>query len=247
MKLIQLNVWQGRLTRSLVRFLTEQDADIVTLQEVYSSPNTLPSVHLDNFNILEQIMEKIPEYSASVAPLYAFLVADKKVQFSNTILTKLPIIDESHTFTKGKYVDDAANEPIQENTRNAQKVTIECRGTQLTIANMHSHWNIRPDDSEGSLDGMRKTIDFIGKKEGPTIICGDTNVNPTTQTSRLLDVYGTNLTREYGVTSTMTDQAAYLPVAPDQIVVSEEINVLDFQVSNVVVSDHRALILEFEL
>ncbi len=248
MRLIQLNLWQGRLSRSILRFLKQQNADILTLQEVYSANDGAPLVHLENLEILEMIKNEMPKYKVANAPLYSYQVAGKPVTFSIAILSKLPIKNHEQAFTNGYYVEDVAQEAIPENVRNVQKITLEIAGQELTVVNMHSHWGPRPVDTDGSILGMQKTVEFIGEASGPTIIAGDLNVNPDTRTAMLLDRYGENLTRKNQINSTMTELAKVVPdISPDQIIVSNDLKVKNFEVSEFIASDHKALILDFEL
>ncbi len=88
---------------------------------------------------------------------------------------------------------------------------------------------------------------------GPLIFCGDLNVKPSSPSLKPLNSLGLrNLTTEHHVSTTLSavhraPEADRLSVAVDYIFVSPEIKVQNFQVSEELLSDHKALILEFEV
>lgn len=246
MKLIQLNIWQGRTIRRALPFLEKQNADILCLQEVYSAKNPVPG-HWDAFSSLELIKDSCSYEYVYFSPLYSFFVAGEKVTFGNAILSKTPFNNTKSTFTKGEYIEDVAKKAIIPNQRNVQLVSIEIDGKDLSIVNHHAHREPTADGSEESLDRMKLVKDFIGDIDNYLIIAGDMNVNPSTPTAKVLSSYGRNLTSEKKISSTMTDLAMYVPVSPDHIIVSDDVDVLDFNVSDETVSDHKALILKFGL
>jgi len=245
MKLLQLNVWQGRTIRRALPFLTKQNPDILCIQEVYSSKTEPHS--WDAFHSLELIQNELGIPHVFFSPLYSFYVAGEKVTFGNAILSRFPFKNAKSIFTKGKYIDDISKDELLSNTRNVQSVILEIDNFQLKIVNHHAHREPTGAGSEESVLRMRKVVDFIGTTGLPIIIAGDMNVNPSTETAKLLQRYGTNLTGTSLTKSTMTDLAMFLPVAPDHIITSKEIDVKDFTISEETVSDHKALILEFDL
>jgi exonuclease III len=42
MKLVQVNVWMGRLTPTLIKFIKDEQPDIICMQEVFVSPVEVP-------------------------------------------------------------------------------------------------------------------------------------------------------------------------------------------------------------
>src|SRR6185295_10315208 len=89
LKLIQLNIWQGKILIAVSRFLKEQDADIVCLQEVFSSDGQIPP--LDMLSSLEILQKRLSYPYVYYEPAFSFTVSGLKVRMGNAILSKFPL------------------------------------------------------------------------------------------------------------------------------------------------------------
>ena len=88
---------------------------------------------------------------------------------------------------------------------------------------------------------------FMNSLKHPIILCGDFNLNPDTQSMRILDSGMNNMIALHHISSTRT---SYYPKAgkfADYIITSPEIKVSAFKVMPDEVSDHAPLYLDFEL
>ncbi|HSD55555.1 MAG TPA: endonuclease/exonuclease/phosphatase family protein [Candidatus Saccharimonadales bacterium] len=68
MKLVQLNIWQGRLIDHVATLLKHEQPDIICLQEVYSSKLANPL--LPFFAGLERIRAAFPDYHVFFSPTH---------------------------------------------------------------------------------------------------------------------------------------------------------------------------------
>ncbi len=243
MKLIQVNIWCGKLGYQLIDFLNDQQPDIVCMQEVSDLPGPAGPLFLT----FEEIREATNFPHAALAPMFAYRFMKRKYQFCNAILSKLPLRDQKIEFTRGTYLDDFDELQDDINIRNFQDVTIDIQGKTLHIINHHGHF------VKGSKDGNQETLrqmkilaDYIENLTGPIVVCGDFNLVPTSSSIHQLDQKLINLPVKYGIKNTYSFLNIHRVVC-DYIFVSKDIVVKSFEVAEKTVSDHKALIMEFEL
>ena len=130
--------------------------------------------------------------------------------------------------------------------RNLQFVQFLRNGKQFTIVNLHGLWNGKgKTDSPERIEQSRKILAFLQSVSGATILCGDFNLLPGTQSLALLEQEMRNLVKEYGVTSTRSQLYKKPDTYADYILASPEVIVEDFKVLKEEVSDHLPLLLTF--
>lgn len=246
MKLMQINAWMGRLTPQLVQLIQAEKPDIITAQEMYDVDG--PVVFPDNmFNVLEQIQAAGAFEHVFFSPVWGMEVAHRHATFGNAILSKFPFQRTETVFTHGAYNPDLTPETRVENTRNAQFALLDVDGHELWLTNHHAHWEITPQGSETSVERMRIVYDIVEKQTGPKIFAGDFNVLPGTPTMRLFEGLLEDLTATFQVSSTLSPLGKVQNVACDHILVSPEVRTQNFRVIDTLVSDHKALVVEFQL
>jgi endonuclease/exonuclease/phosphatase family metal-dependent hydrolase len=239
----------GRLAPQIASLITEIKPDIITAQEVFSADSKI--VFPDrSMNILQEMQVASALPHTYFSPIHGFSVDDRYVEMGNAILSKFPMVSSETIFTNGeqeKHVNDTAHRHI-ENTRNAQFVQLQVsEGQLLNVLNHHAHWEPTPEGSQLSADRIQIVIDKIRKLNGPTVFGGDFNVNPGTQVMRLFDGLLEDLTATQNIPSTLSVLGKVPNVACDHILVNGDIKVSSFAASEQLVSDHKPLILEFEL
>ena len=97
-------------------------------------------------------------------------------------------------------------------------------------------------------DRSQKILGFIKKHGERTALLGDFNLNPSTQSIRILENELVNLILDYKIETTRSNlysKKTEMPIA-DYCFVSKDLEVKDFQVPYVEASDHLPLILEIE-
>jgi endonuclease/exonuclease/phosphatase family metal-dependent hydrolase len=243
-KLIQLNLWQGKLLRKVLPFLNEEKPDIVCLQEVTSSKD-IGHGFLE-VNNLEQLLEDLGFPYHFFAPRFGYDLMHTKARYGNAILSRQPLLDKQSFFTHGAYDDDYVHQYRKRNISLAQHATVELKGQTVHIFNHHGYHQFDPNGNETSIESLHNLAQWTDKFSGPRILAGDLNVWPQSPALESLNQRFINLTQEHRVRSTL-NEFAVADVACDYILVTEDIKVHHFEVSEKIVSDHKALILEFEV
>jgi endonuclease/exonuclease/phosphatase family metal-dependent hydrolase len=241
-----LNLWQGRLSRNYPDFIADQKADVICLQEVYSSEIDLPG--LETFNS-RQKAEKASglEYSF-FSPTYAFNVLDKTVQYGNLILSRYPFSQTDTIFTSGQYTEYKKSSDYVANTRNAQVVKISLEGRELTVVNHHAYWEPVPGGSTTSFNNIKFLSQELSNFKSPLIVAGDFNLSSDTEAIRYFkETLKLKNLNDGKYPSTLSKEVSPFTVDCDYIFVSSEIDSQNFFLSDKLASDHRALILDFSI
>lgn len=246
MKIIQLNIWLGHLLNPALAFIDREDPDILCAQEVYSSEAGLGL--FDAYQTHQRLSELFPyQFFAST---FSHQVLGETVEYGNAIYSKFPIHDESVDFTHGHYVENQTVKNFAHNIRSVQqcKVTLP-DGKTISIANHHGYHSTNFSGTDESVASMRQAARSLQKAQAPLIFCGDLNVNQTSQTVHELDVLKLrNLAAEFELTTTLSSAHRFTHnLTCDYIFVTPSIKVDNFYASDAVVSDHKALILDFEI
>lgn len=253
MKIIQLNAWLGRLSGPVARFISEQNADVVCIQEAYIPNKDAIAAIADQYNFLDELV-RVGNYKyQSFAKNWAMPVAGAEIIEGNVILSRYPITSEHTEHTFGKYHVRNSSADCIANTRIWQSCSVQANNGIFTVANYQGYLSgIDPMGDGTTLETIKKVIKFIDSLPRPLIVCGDFNVSPSSDSMKLLSSKLRNLTLENNINTTLSKvHRAPLKdresVACDYILVSDDINVKSFVVSEEVVSDHKALILEFDI
>jgi endonuclease/exonuclease/phosphatase family metal-dependent hydrolase len=83
MKLIQLNIWGGKLQHQIPKFLSEEEPDIVCMQEVHDLKGPSGAV----FVTLDEIKQKCGFAYSYMSPTYSSTYQRRANSFGNAILT----------------------------------------------------------------------------------------------------------------------------------------------------------------
>ncbi|HPR09593.1 endonuclease/exonuclease/phosphatase family protein [Candidatus Saccharibacteria bacterium] len=246
MKLMQLNVWLGRLTPQIVRLIEQESPDIICCQEVFSAESTV--VFPDNmFDVLQQMTAAGGYPHVFFSPLWQMAIADTTAQMGNAILSRYPLSQQETIFLSGVYNPNLTAETRVSNTRNAQFCKIDTPAGKLSLVNYHGWWEATPVGSATSVEKMQLVADKARTLSMPLIIAGDLNVDPTSPAMRVFDGFLEDLTATHTATETLSQLGKVRDVACDHILVSDGVRVEAFTVRDELVSDHRALVLEFSL
>lgn len=238
MKLIQLNIWYGRLILNAVRFLQQAPPDILCLQEVLSNAD----IHGLGFNNLQKLQKDLGYDHVFYAPTVDFATAGTTTYFGNAILSKKPIEAVKTVFTYGSYRSNFTFKSGDEQPWNFQHGIID--GTH--IINHHGFWfdgdKVGNDETQRQMDMV---ADYIAGLSGPVIYTGDLNLWPQAASLRRIQNSMRDLVAEYGFTTTR-NFTSFKPVEIcDYIFVNDQVTVKDFKVHDDVVSDHNMLELEY--
>lgn len=241
MKIIQLNMWNGRLERAIINFLKEEKADIVCLQEVISLEGGAGGWFLLP---LEDLMVQLDSKSL-YAPFLNFNFMNRRAEVGNAILTNMPVVHEATIFTGGEYLEGFDSKEATGNINNLLHASMDLPSGKLHVLTHHGY--LVPGTKEGNGETLRQCTmiaDYVAKLDGAVILTGDFNLSPRSQSIELLSQTLTNLSIKNNLTSTYSEFGKNKEVC-DYIFVNDKVEVKDFKVSNTIVSDHLALIMEF--
>jgi exonuclease III len=239
MKLICNNIWGGRIHEPFVRFVAEQaeGTDIFCFQEVFHHGKVFPGHEESKMEIFSEISRLLPAFNGYQAP-------PGTTEESLAIFARksLDIDEEGFVFVLGPGETDnrALGIPLQ-------YLSFRDSGKKFTICNFHGWWcsGTKKMDTPERLKQSEKVSVFLESIDGAKVLCGDFNLSPDTKSITILENKMKNLIKEYGVTSTRSNFYPKENKFADYMLVSPDIDVKDFRVLEVPVSDHFPLLLEF--
>lgn len=243
MKLLQLNAWGGRLEPQIGDLLSSEKPDIVCLQEIIGFNNQGSGLFIS----LDVIQERFKLPYLAFCPVFSFQYMRGTARFGNAILSKYPIDTMETVFTYMEHKDNFMWGKDSTNMRNFIHVSIKVSGTPCHIVTHHGYWV--PDHKNGTEETIRqmKILDeYISNLTGPVILAGDFNLAPTSSSLNELNKRLTNLSITHNLKTTRTE-LTYKTEVCDYIFVNDQIRVRKFAALDKIVSDHKALTLEFDL
>lgn len=250
MKLIQLNIWQGRMLRQVLEFLQEEQPDFICMQEVYSSDiHTRTHNFLDSF---ERVQALFPEFHGYFSASYDLAVFDQKVRYGNGLLSRLPLEKTETLFTNGQYRSYQSAVEYQEDeiteSRNLQRVVVRLDGGKtFCLLNHQGYWDINRMGTAVTVEILQKVAKILKASPQPLIFAGDLNIVAESPAMQPIHAFLRDLTQEYKLPTTLSELGKVHDVACDHICISDGIEVRSFGTSERLVSDHKALILEFDV
>jgi endonuclease/exonuclease/phosphatase family metal-dependent hydrolase len=277
-KIVCLNLWNGgRLFNEARDFLLQEAADIYLLQEAYDGRGA----HLeDRLRTVELLSQAFPDYHASFTACYLDVrVEEGDIDDGNLILSRWPVVSQNFIFTDlpyGRYDQDSTTD-FSNFPAGFQKVVIKIEGVQaevqlLTLLNVHGPVNLN-----GTLDTPRRLkfqadiLQHLGEK---TIVAGDFNVQPATQTikgleEKLINVFqdqahdgGVQRFMQKGLDRISQHQRqtsfnvnrkdlakfpGYATAVVDYVFVTPNIRIKSYNVASADVSDHLPLVAVLEI
>jgi endonuclease/exonuclease/phosphatase family metal-dependent hydrolase len=242
MKLIQLNLWQGKLGYQISKFLQAEKPDILCLQEVIDVSKGDGSIFLT----VKEILSETGLKNVFFSPVFTFNYFNELANFGNCVITNLAIERAETVFTHDQFIDKLdLPEQGGANMRNFQHAVL--RLSKNKILNIINHHGYRiPEHKNGddkSLEQCQLIARYIQSLTGPTVIAGDFNLVPESESIQQIDKVATNLVAESGIKTTRTNHSPKTEVC-DYVFV-RDLKVESFRMSDSVVSDHCALVLEF--
>lgn len=243
MKILQLNVWTGRLKGALERFVRENDADVICMQEAVWSDNASEQV--------DYMFDSVDKLMRAGGYDYAYKTANFAITFrngdllkqGNAIISKIPFASTEEKFIDSEYSENPDLAHGGDQIYSVQKVTYE---NGLVLLNHHGFWSTSPIGDERHVESMRKVADLIRPEQRPVVFCGDLNVVSSSPAMRELD-FLRDLTAEYEIEQTLQDLKFIKNVACDHILVNDKIDVKKYYTLDQLASDHKAVAIEFEI
>jgi endonuclease/exonuclease/phosphatase family metal-dependent hydrolase len=251
-KIVNLNLWNGgRLFKEAQDFLLSQNADIYFLQEAYDGHGK----HLeDRLRTVELLQQAFPDHHAAFAAGYMDTRrAEGDIEDGNLLLSRWPISDNQKIFTDvpyGRYDQDSITD-FSNFPAGFQKARVEIEGHQVALLNVHGPVNL-----DGTLDTPRRLkfqTDILEHLTECSIVAGDFNVQPATQTigglrKKLVSVFDDDRGTSFNLKRKNLEKfPGYATAVVDYFFVTPNIRVLNYDVPQADVSDHLPLVVEVEI
>jgi endonuclease/exonuclease/phosphatase family metal-dependent hydrolase len=242
MKLISLNIWGGHVRGPLLEFIkAHRDIDIFCFQEVYHEASKKISTddRAVSLNIFTELQALLPDHIAFFKPVVGGFYG-----IGSFVKKGIHVLNEGEVS-----IYDNPNYPGHGPThsRNLQWIECQANGQTFSVVNIHGLWN-----GQGKTDSSERIVQserikkFINNIKCPTILCGDFNLRPDTESIRILEKGMNNLVKLYNITSTRTSFYPKEEKFADYVLTSPDINVEHFEILHHEVSDHLPLFLEFK-
>ncbi|MUO77362.1 endonuclease/exonuclease/phosphatase family protein [Agrobacterium vitis] len=264
MKIMCLNGWGGKLHKHLTSYIKSESPDILCLQEVVHSPEAQNDwlTYRDGDHILPQranffrdVAGVLPDHTAIFCPAAQGVLWDEEhtVQSQWGLATfvhkSLPITAQVQGFVHKGFSPHGYGEHPRSRTAHAIRVYDFQLDRSICVAHMHG---LR--DLKGKIDTPERTQQAHRMKELATyvsvpgdalIVCGDFNVEPSSETFEILGKLGlTDLVTTRGFNGTRTSHYLKPGKFADYMLVNEYVEVLEFSVvTEPEVSDHCPLLL----
>lgn len=236
MKILQLNVWMGKVEGNLRRFLENNEFDVICMQEVFASSDREEHLSRLCFDLSQIIKVSGLEYSF-FSPNWRSRIAGGTFEEGNLILSRIPFVETRSEFINGEYKSNMVLGKTIGNNLNIQIAKLE---NGFTVVNHHGFWLPQPMGDENAVRAFEKVGQIVREIESPIVMCGDLNNIYESPAMRPLD-FLRNLTHECHVENTLSGLKFDGKVACDHILVSPDVEVMDFTVYPDLVSDHLAL------
>lgn len=247
-KILQINVWGGRIKDGLTRFIIDGDYDVICMQEAIWENEE--SGFLDLFvDSVEKIKESAGFQYDFKSAHYGIEVLSNEIliEHGNAILSKIPLIEAKEEDIFGEYGAlsniSTFKAKINEHKYTAQKVVL---GNGLVVLNYHGYWLPNSIGDETTIECMKKVANMIRDESRPVVVCGDLNVSAESPAMRELD-FLTDLTKINDVKTTLRNIRFKKDVACDHILVNDKVSYTNFEVINAPISDHRVLSIEIKI
>jgi endonuclease/exonuclease/phosphatase family metal-dependent hydrolase len=250
MRVMQVNVWQGRLIRPLLDMVAAVEPDIILTQEIYTYPSPIqPTSPWNFFGTLEFMAQRGDLQHYYFSPSSTFSMFNKELGYGNAVLSRYPILESTTHYTSDKHA--IRHEDLSSlggnDSRNFQHLVLELDGRRLNVINHHGHWVNQPLGDDVSTQRLRTVASYINGLIGPVIVGGDFNLLPTSPA--MSEFIAAAKLRDVRATSTITttlSAAHYLrePIVCDYILGSADITISQLTALQPLVSDHKALLAE---
>lgn len=159
------------------------------------------------------------------------------------------IIDEGDVLVHGAKTSGPENYDISP-ARNLQYLRLKIDGKILNILNFHGIWikGFGKLDHESRILQSQNIIKFIQTLDGKIFLTGDFNLLPTTKSLQILETELNlkNLITENKITSTRSNLYTKPDKYADYTLVSQDLEIISFEVPCCEISDHLPMITEIK-
>jgi len=265
-KLISLNVALFETNNDKIKnFLKKEKPDIVCLQEVTKKVQYSSLKDYISIDTINKATSKLPfSFYAPNTTIQDFKKKDFHgrqnfdirfngfIEFGNYIKSQYKIIKGQNVFVQGNfsYITDWASWP-KEDPKAVQVVDLEISSSKkIRILNYHGIWSRDKQGTPITQNACQKIKKLARDVSYPSIICGDFNLFPHTDSMKILNDNFVSLVDHYKIKTTRPSSNEHHHLdrnVVDYIYVSPSINILNFHVIDSNVSDHLPLMFSFSI
>lgn len=262
MKLLSINIGiKIDNTDKIATFIKQVNPDVIAIQEIIRhQENTVFPQYRSQYELEQAIGNNYPH--RFFGPLWITDAIRKNgqihrdfgglVEQGNEILSKFPILEATneHYYKHYAYARDWTNWRKEDHGRALQVVEIHIAGRPLQILTIHGIWTEDKLGDQRTIDECIYVVHAAKRKNIPTLIAGDFNLLPETESITMIEKHFRNLITEYHIKTTrprFDDGLETGGQVVDYIFVNEGIKVNNFEVITTDVSDHYPLLLDFDL
>lgn len=240
-KLVQLNAWGGRLEGVLRDYLKQESPDILCLQEAISYDRDNSAF----FVTIEQMQKICGLPFAAFGLVFSFRLMNSNASFGNCILSKYPLQKSEVVFTRLEHQEYFDFNEHDYNARNFVHAQIEIDNKKHHIITHHGHHvHEHKNGNDETMRQMKLLTEYIKQLDGPVILTGDFNLAPHSESLKDLNGLLTNLPVSHKLKTTRTPLTHKTEVC-DYVFINEKVKVHKFAASDEMISDHKALIVDF--
>lgn len=265
MKIMCLNGWGGKLHEEFLPYISHSAPDVLCLQEVVHSPLSDKDwlTYRDGDHILPQranffrdVCQALPDHVATFCPAaQGILWDDEKSVPSQWGLATFahkshPIIGQAQGFVHKSYGSDGYGEHPRSRSAHAVRIHDYSADRPISITHMHGLRDLRgkmdTPERKTQARNLLKLSNQVAEPNDLTVICGDFNVEPDSETLNILQDSGmTELVTDRGFQSTRNSYYKKPGKFADYMLVNQANAVKNFEVVyNLEVSDHCPLVLK---
>jgi len=251
MKLISLNIWGGKISEPLTAFIKERasSTDIFCFQEVLrgGAGKTTREEMKDCYEQIGKLLTSHKGYFSGYGEGGYYSESLKGLDFDYGVAcfvrNNLP-----QSLIGSVTLYDLETKWNDYDGRFAAGASLAIDVSGHAIVNVHGLWQgSMKKDSEARFEQSKRILDLANKTNGKKIICGDFNLEPDTKSLGMIEGLPTrNLIKEYGIKSTRSSHYKKDLKFADYMLVSLDLDVIDFKVLPDEVSDHLPMYLEFK-
>lgn len=265
MRIVSLNGWGGRMAEALLPYIASVAPDVLCLQEVVHSPEAdrdwldyrddgivLPQ----RANFFRDVCAVLPGHFATFCPAARGLLwdGDRAVPsfwgLATFVAADLPVTAQVQGFVHREYSPEGYGAHPRSRSGHGVRVFDHARGGAVSITQMHGLRDLsgKGDTPERRLQaGRLAALSRQVSEEGDLrVVCGDFNVEPGSETLRLLEHEGlTELVARGGHAGTRSSLYRKPGRFADYMLVNRPEAVTAFEVvRSPEVSDHCPLVLD---
>ncbi|HLD19848.1 MAG TPA: endonuclease/exonuclease/phosphatase family protein [Patescibacteria group bacterium] len=197
MKIIQLNIWGGRYVKEAVAFFKQECADIICLQEVTSGIFTkAESADVAGSDVYEYVKKELG-YDGVFEKCFSAEIDGKVSHRGNAIFSRYSLKDVYTEFYDYPFTRFDMNMEGREYAHTQPQNFISAHITtpigELRVMCTHMAWSRVCEDTERRIGQTRKIMAYLESvPDEPTILCGDFNIHPQSESLRIFKSYFAN-------------------------------------------------------